>query len=137
MKLKDMIPSLTMGGRMRSVREIRGMTQAELAERSSVSALEIQSYERDELTPPTDVLGNIANALDCRAQLLLDGIPKVGDMTVGWKIGKRVSVTVEIDSDLLSVLERLASDEGRTINEEIENALWWEAERACEEADND
>ena len=137
MKLKNKLVCQTVGDRMRRVRECRKLTQEELAMRSGLSVSKIQSYERNELTPPTDILGNIANALDCRVQFLFDGIPKVGDMTTTWKIGKRVSVPLEIDSDLLSVLERLAADEGRTINEKMEDTLWWEAERACEEADND
>ena len=67
---------------------------------------------------------------------MLNGIPKVGDITTNWKIGKRVSITLEIDSDLLSVLENIASDEKKSINEKIEDILWWEVERISEKVDN-
>lgn len=136
MKIKDKLTCQTIGDRIRCVRQERNMTQKDLGERSGIAEPTIRRYELGKLNPKYETLKKIAESLDCRAEFLLNGIPKVGDITTNWKIGKRVSITLEIDSDLLSVLENIASDEKKSINEKIEDILWWEVERISEKVDN-
>ena len=53
-------------------------------------------------------------------------------MTTNWKSSIRTVFSLEIDSDLLSALCKVAADEGKTVNEKIEDTLWWEVQHAFE-----
>ena len=133
MKVKNKLTCQTVGDRIRRVRQERNLTQKELGERTGIAEPTIRRYELGKLNPKYETLEKIANALDCNAQFLYDGTPKIGDMTANWKSGKRVSFPLEIDSSLLSALQTIASDEGRTLNEAIEDTLWWKVEHHAEE----
>ena len=136
MKVKNKLTCQTVGDRIRHVRQERNLTQKELGDRTGIAEPTIRRYELGKLNPKYETLEKIAKALGCSAQFLHDGVPKVGDMTTNWKTGKRISFPLEIDSDLLSVLQIIASDEGRTLNEEIEDTLWWKAECYTEEQED-
>lgn len=54
---------MNLGARIRSWREWKGWTQAQLAEKSSLSRAAICQYESGKGTPSDDALGVIAKAL--------------------------------------------------------------------------
>lgn len=62
---------MTLGERIRKLREERNMTQVELAEKVNVTKQAICSCENDINSPRPVVLARIADALDCSADYLL------------------------------------------------------------------
>lgn len=61
----------TIGKRIRHMRNLRGLTQGQLADELSITPANISSYERDKSVPPSDVLGKIADILLTSADYLL------------------------------------------------------------------
>ena len=72
-----------LGARIKEVREKRGVTQAELAQRINRSVPTISSYETNAQTPPTDILVSIANALNVPINYLLEWESPMCYSTVG------------------------------------------------------
>lgn len=66
-------PQPSLGARMRALRQARGMSQIELAERIGRHQTAIGPYERDEYAPPRQVVERIAEALDTTPEFLLFG----------------------------------------------------------------
>jgi Zn-dependent peptidase ImmA (M78 family)/DNA-binding XRE family transcriptional regulator len=56
------------GLRLKQAREAAGLSQRDLAAACGVSAMAISKYEREELTPSSQVLGALAEALDVRVE---------------------------------------------------------------------
>lgn len=61
-----------LGSRMRELREKRGLSQKQLAEKIGRSSSAISSYEYDAQVPPTDVLLSIAVALNVPINFFLE-----------------------------------------------------------------
>lgn len=59
------------GGRLKTARERRGLTQDELAERAQTTQLSISRYENSKSTPAPDILAALALALEVSADWLL------------------------------------------------------------------
>lgn len=59
-----------LGSRMKEIRQLRGLSQRELAKRICKSVSAISSYESDTQMPPLDVLVSIASALNVTLDFL-------------------------------------------------------------------
>ncbi len=66
------------GARIRTLREQRGLTQAELAGLSRKSVETISNIERGKTIPSVLTLSDIANRLDVPIKQLFDGVPSHG-----------------------------------------------------------
>ncbi len=62
---------MAVGERLKMARHMTGMSQRALAEQTSVSATAISKYEHDAMTPSSDVLIQLARALDVQAGFFL------------------------------------------------------------------
>lgn len=63
-----------LGAKVRERRDLRGLTQQELADKSGLSKVTIGQIERGNAEPSIGTLGKIAQALEC--ELELDFLPK-------------------------------------------------------------
>ena len=66
-------PTPPFGARLSTLRQERGWTQAQLAEKLSVSVKAVTYYEREVSSPNTRTLTRIAEALGVEPATLLDG----------------------------------------------------------------
>lgn len=55
---------MSMGEQIKAMRQIRGLTQGELAEKIEMATITIQQYERGVRTPKIEALQKIAQALE-------------------------------------------------------------------------
>lgn len=61
--------------RIKHMREVRGLTQAELADAIGISRMSVSNYEAGDRTPDANVIIKLALYLDVSADYLL-GLPK-------------------------------------------------------------
>lgn len=66
-----MFELFTMGKRIKTLREKRGFTQSQIAERLNMNPANFSSYERDKSIPPSDKLSQIADILHTSTDYLL------------------------------------------------------------------
>lgn len=66
---------MSLGSKIKEVRELFGMTQKDLAEKSGISRVSIGNYERDSRIPNSTVLKKIATALHTNPDYLLEVNP--------------------------------------------------------------
>jgi transcriptional regulator with XRE-family HTH domain len=62
----------SVGNRLRQIREERGLSQRELAQRASISTNAISLIERDENSPSVSTLQNLATALNVRMSFFFE-----------------------------------------------------------------
>ena len=62
----------SVGNKLRTVREERGLSQRELAQRAGVSTNAISLIERDENSPSVSTLQNLAGALNVKMSYFFD-----------------------------------------------------------------
>lgn len=62
---------MKLGEKIRKLRQLRGLTQKELAKRAGLSELSIVLYEKGDRRPRVDVIAKIAKALDVSVEYLL------------------------------------------------------------------
>lgn len=60
-----------LGQRIRKMREHRGLTQEQLAEKLDMKPANVSSYERNKSVPPSDVLSELASILNTSTEYLL------------------------------------------------------------------
>ena len=104
MKFKD---------RLKATRVAKGLSQAELALKTSVHVTNISRYERGENKPTTEVLSKMADVLDVTTDYLMSG-------TIDEKASNAIA-----DKELLTQfkkVEALPSDK-KTIFKEVIDAL--------------
>jgi transcriptional regulator with XRE-family HTH domain/Zn-dependent peptidase ImmA (M78 family) len=70
---------MAVGERLKMARHMAGMSMRALAEQTGVSAMAISKYERDKMTPSSEVLIQLAQALDVRVGFFLR--PVTADLT--------------------------------------------------------
>jgi transcriptional regulator with XRE-family HTH domain len=64
------------GERIAQVREMQGMSQEQLADRLGVSVMDIETFEKDIVTPTTEQLAALSIALDFPASFFCHPVPK-------------------------------------------------------------
>lgn len=62
---------LSIGERIRTIRDRRGLRRNTLAEQIGISVRQLARYEHDEIPPPADVLRRLALELDVSGDYLL------------------------------------------------------------------
>lgn len=60
------------GDRIRMARQLRGLTQAELAKRAKIDERQIGRYERGEHTPNAEIIAVFARAMEVSSDYLLE-----------------------------------------------------------------
>lgn len=101
------------GRRLREVRQLRNLTQEELAERANVGNRQIWRYENEETRPDSDVVARIASALQVSADYLIgltddanvnliesDLSPKEQSVIKAWRLGEKYeAIKVIVDDE--------------------------------------
>lgn len=62
-----------LSGRLKALRKKRGISQADLAEKTSVHFTQISRYERGESKPNAEAITKLAKALDTTVDYLMNG----------------------------------------------------------------
>jgi len=78
----------TLGERIRTMRESRGMTQVQLAEMMNISRSTIGMYERDEREPNLDTIEELADIFNVPMSALTDRNEEKPDLVVEPKIAE-------------------------------------------------
>ena len=90
------------GKRIRTIREVRGLSQSQLGERVGLNADRIQKYENGARKPKKELLKQIARALDVQAMALADPIIDIHeDISVIYalfELEKRLHFDVDEDN---------------------------------------
>ena len=123
---------MTIGERIRHVRQLRNLTQKQLGELSGIAEPTIRRYELGKLNPKYETLKKIASALQVTASYLVDGRRRLGDMMKHWLSDKSAHIDMSIDSELLDILELFAKEDGLSLEDEIEKILHEDAEARIE-----
>lgn len=123
---------MTIGERIRQARDVKGLTQKQLGAISGTSEITIRQYELGKRQPRIEQLKAIAAALNVSTGFLLDGKKRIGDYCKEWKSDKASTLYMRIDSDLLDELEACAKMDNKSLEDEIEEILYWEIENRCE-----
>jgi len=66
-----MVINMTIGERIREIRQLRGYSQQELASKIGIAMNSLYHYEKNRKMPSAEVLANIAKALNVSADYLL------------------------------------------------------------------
>ena len=81
MRKRTRVPKQTLGQRLRTLRQARGLTQVQLAKTSGITQRAISYYETDTGLPPATVAAALARALNVSTDELLGlKVPKVGHL---------------------------------------------------------
>jgi transcriptional regulator with XRE-family HTH domain len=87
---------MTIAERIRLYRQQKGLSQAELAEKSTVNNKSLSRYELGSSIPPADALKNIADALGVSADALLsDDVTVIKDK----ELFKKFEIIQDMDED--------------------------------------
>ena len=89
------------GKRIKNIRTIKGFSQAELGERSNLTADRIQKYENGARSPKAELLKNIADALEVSVLALEDPTPSsyINSMFVLFELAEKFGMSIEKISD--------------------------------------
>ncbi len=115
------MPKQTLGQRLRTLREARGLTQVRLAKTSGITQRAISYYETDTGLPPATAAAALARALNVSTDELLGlKIPKVDHLDDDaetrrlWKRFRQVASLPERDQRaVIRLINSLASSSGR------------------------
>lgn len=70
---KKSMLALNFGGRLKKIREARGLTQRDLSDRVGIEFVQISRYERGQYLPNAETLASLAQVLDVDLNFLLLG----------------------------------------------------------------
>lgn len=138
----------TCAQRLRQGLEARGMTQKELCEKTGIPKSAMSQYCSGAFVPKQNRTALIAQALNVdEAWLLGHDVPmdliKSSSLKLRrilntpWKSDKKSRLYMCIDSRLLGALETAAQEDGMTLEDKVEEILYWETERLMEERENE
>lgn len=127
--------SKRIGGRIKTIRKARGLSQVELGEMVGLTGDRIHKYETGARTPKREVLKDIAQALGVNPLALIDGVVSdssyVGCMYALFeleelgmrleRINGKVALSVDVENPLYRELERLYNERA-LVCEKIKNA---------------
>lgn len=123
---------MDIGIRIREARKSNKLSQVELAQRADIAVNSLRLYEANKRQPRPDTLERIASALGIPARRLLGGGLVVTDKA-GWESDKSARLSMAIDSGLLRTLELLAKEDGISLEDEVEQTLYWSADERINE----
>lgn len=139
MKLTGLMP---LGEKIRYYRKQKGMTQQELADKLHISYVGISQYETGKRNPKLETMSRIADALDIPVKLLYGSIEEYISQGQSEKVkasfvsDKSTRLSCKIDSGLYDTLATLADENDRTLEDEVEERLYWSVENDMEEYQN-
>lgn len=128
---------------IKSARKAAGLTQEELAEKVGLATITIRQYEAGKRVPNNNAWRKIANALDVSESYIL-GIDK-SDQALGKRLtivrkefnsNKGTRLSCKIDSGLYDTLAIFADQNKRTLEDEVEDRLYWSVENDIEDYEN-
>ncbi|AYB39712.1 helix-turn-helix domain-containing protein [Brevibacillus laterosporus] len=105
---------MTLGEKLKSLREQKGWTQAQVANKLGVSSQVISNYERDYRSPDKEMLPLISNVFGC---------------SLDWLLGATAREQIKSESEENLVVEKLKNryrlefDGREATDEEIEEAI--------------
>ena len=107
------------GSRIRTIRNARGLSQAELGEKVGLSADRIQKYENGARKPKNDMLKRLADALEVRPLALTDPvtISYIGAMYAFFEMERSFHIGVDKTQEELSISIDSQSELYRYIDE--------------------
>ncbi|WP_028559059.1 helix-turn-helix domain-containing protein [Paenibacillus pinihumi] len=91
---------MSLGSRIRKIRNLRGFTQKAMAEKLDMTEANFSSYERDKSAPPSDKLNKIASILRVRPDYLLG-------LTEDMALEDPYSLTPKEEMDIAVQLEKM------------------------------
>ena len=105
--------------RLIQARSAKGWSQQDLSKSSGVAAAQISRYEQGSNSPRPPVVAKLANALGISFPWLLTGLGKpVESNRIGW-----TTIKVQLPVGLISRLEKAATENGHTVDEEVKSRL--------------
>lgn len=138
----DKVPDIewdAIGGEIKRRRKLKGLSQEQLAQMVGIALSSIRRYESGERQPDEATINAIADALKCDVDVLLS--PRYYAGKIASKITRFVSdkgtrLSCKIDSGLYDTLATLADENDRTLEDEVEERLYWSVENDLEEYQN-
>ena len=131
---------MTIGQRIKDARKKAGMTQAELASKLDIPPQSIGQWERGERRPKLETLDRIAAALGVESFYLQTGstLRKMSGLIIKsvqneFYSDKGTRLSCKIDSNLYNNLAVFADQNNRTLEDEVEDRLYWSVEHDIEE----
>jgi transcriptional regulator with XRE-family HTH domain len=128
---------MTTGERIRDARKAAGLTQLELAEKLGVPYQSIGQWENNVRNPKYETLEKIATALNVSVYRLKHGITMKSLGIKPWVSDKSARLNMSIDSTLLHDLEGLASEEKKTVEDYVEEILYFEVDNEVSKRQDD
>ena len=118
MRKRTRVPKQTLGQRLRTLRQARGLTQVQLAKASGITQRAISYYETDTGLPPATAAAALARALNVSTDELLGlKVPKVdhlGDDAETRRLWKRFRQVASLpERDQRAVIRLINSLSGR------------------------
>lgn len=95
------------GKRMAEVRELKGLTQTDLAKLIGGKQAQVATYETGDRYPNTDTLGKIAQALGCSADYLMGLADEPSAIYSGMNDDLRYILDMLQDSDVREVIQTI------------------------------
>jgi len=113
-----MVIGVTIGERIKQMRQIRGYSQQELASKIGIAMNSLYHYEKNRKTPSAEVVAKLAEALGVSADYLLgltdDPTPKEGPFNLSQYFSKDFVSTPanlrRIAQELLKIAERMEKE---------------------------
>lgn len=120
------------GGEIRRRRKLKGLSQEQLAQKAGIALSSVRRYESGERQPDEKTINAIADALTCHVEVLLSPGYYAGKIaskvTTKFVSDKSTRLSCKIDSDLYDTLATLADENDRTLEDEVEERLYWSVE---------
>jgi transcriptional regulator with XRE-family HTH domain len=98
--------TMTLGQKLKVLREKRGWTQAQAAERLGISSQVVSNYERDYRSPDKETLSRIAKVYNCSLDWLLD-VTNNSDRINDPTSDNKKDITIELTDEERRVLEEM------------------------------
>ena len=104
---------MTIGARIKELRNRRGLTQDQIAEKLNMNRANFSHYERDTAVPPSEVLGKIADILNTSTDYLL-GRTELDLIDVNIRtLARDIQDLTAGDQDLLKAMIKTMRERGK------------------------
>jgi len=113
----------TIGENIKQLRIENNMTQEQLAKALDTTKSTISKYELDKRQPRYETVERMAAVFRTSTGKILNKGGKMKYKVTQWQSRKDAQLDMKIDADLLSTLQNIATHNGRSLEDEIENML--------------